>query len=74
MMSARVAPLPRLWQCAPMRRGTSKAGGFFLTLGILLGLVAGVIAGNAMAGVLFGTLAGLALAVVTWLLDRRRPS
>jgi hypothetical protein len=55
-------------------RNTSKAGGVFLTLGILLGLVGGVIMGNTMGGVLVGTAAGLTLAVLTWLLDRRRSS
>jgi len=57
-----------------MRGSTGKAGGFFLTLGILAGLVAGVATGNTMGGVLIGTLAGIALAVVTWVIDRRRPS
>jgi hypothetical protein len=63
----------RLWQGAAMR-STSKAGGFFLTLSILLGLVGGVIMGNTMGGVLIGTAAGVALAMLTWLLDRRRSS
>ena len=57
-----------------MRGGNGKAGGFFLTLGILAALVAGVLMGNAMAGVLIGTLAGIALALATWLIDRRQPS
>ncbi len=55
-----------------MRGGTGKAGGFFLTLGVLAGLVAGVAMGNTMGGVLIGTLAGIALALLTWLIDRRR--
>ena len=57
-----------------MRRGTGKAGGVFLTLGILAGLVAGIVMGNAMGGVVVGTVAGIALAVMTWLIDRRRRS
>lgn len=57
-----------------MRTSTSKAGGFFLTLCILLGMVAGVMVGNTMAGVAIGTCAGIAIAIVTWLIDRRRPS
>ena len=57
-----------------MRGSTGKAGGFFLTLGILAGLVAGLFIGNTMGGVLLGTLAGIALALLTWLIDRRRPS
>lgn len=64
----------RLWHGASMRDSTGKAGGFFLTLGILAGLVAGVAIGNTMGGVLIGTLAGIALALLTWLIDRRRPS
>ena len=57
-----------------MRGDTGKAGGIFLTLGVLAGLVAGVAIGNTMGGVVIGTLAGIAFAIVTWLIDRRRPS
>jgi hypothetical protein len=41
----------------------------FLILG---GLVAGVLSGNPMRGVLIGTAAGTALALLLWLIDRRR--
>ena len=56
-----------------MRR-TGTAGGFFLSLCILAGLIAGVVLGNAMAGVLIGSTAGIALALIIWLIDRRRLS
>ena len=67
-----VAHFRRLWHCDAMRGGTSKAGGIFLTLGVVGGLVAGVATGNAMRGVLLGTIAGIVLALLTWLIDRRR--
>ena len=53
-------------------RSTSKAGGIFLTLGILGGMIVGVATGDTMRGVLLGTAAGVALALVTWVIDRRR--
>ena len=55
-----------------MRGSTTKAGGCFLTLCILAGFPLGVAIGNPMKGILIGTGAGIALAVITWLIDRRR--
>ena len=48
------------------------AGGFFLSVLIIAGFVWGAATGQAMRGILFGTLAGIALALVLWLFDRRR--
>jgi ribonuclease PH len=56
----------------PMPSSTTKAGGFFLTVLITGGFIAGVLAGNPMAGVLIGTAVGIALALLLWLIDRRR--
>jgi hypothetical protein len=53
-------------------RNTSRAGGCFLTLCILAGFPLGLAIGNPMKGILIGTGTGIALAVVTWLIDRRR--
>ena len=50
---------------------TTKAGGCFLTLCILAGLPLGLAIGNPMKGILIGTGAGIVLALVTWLIDRR---
>ena len=55
-----------------MQRPTAKAGGCFLTLCILAGFVAGLAIANPMKGVLIGTAAGAAIAVILWLIDRRR--
>ena len=51
---------------------TAKAGGCFLTICILAGFPLGLAIGNPMKGVLIGTGTGIALALITWLIDRRR--
>ena len=56
----------------PRMPSTSKAGGCFLTVCILGGFPLGLALGNPMKGILIGTGTGIALAVVTWLIDRQR--
>jgi len=51
---------------------TAKAGGCFLTICILAGFPLGLATGNPMKGVLIGTGTGIALALITWLIDSRR--
>jgi len=51
---------------------TSKAGGCFLTICILAGFPLGLAIQNPMKGILIGTGTGIALAVITWLIDRHR--
>jgi hypothetical protein len=51
---------------------TAKAGGCFLTICILAGFPLGLAIGNPMKGILIGTGTGIALALITWLIDRRR--
>ena len=63
--------LSPLWHGSDMPRRSTKAGGFFLTLSILLGLVAGVAMQNPMQGVLIGTGIGVVIVVLLWLADRR---
>ena len=55
-----------------MRGSSTRAGGCFLTICILGGFVAGLAIGNPMKGVLIGTGLGAALALLLWLMDRRR--
>lgn len=55
-----------------MTTRNTRAGGCFLTLCILAGFPLGLAIGNPMKGVLIGTAAGAALAVLLWLIDRRR--
>lgn len=55
-----------------MRGSSTRAGGCFLTIFILGGFVAGLAINNPMKGVLIGTGLGAALAVLLWLMDRRR--
>ena len=55
-----------------MARRNARAGGIFLTIGILAGLGWGLAAGNPMKGILIGTALGAAAALLLWLLDRSR--
>jgi hypothetical protein len=55
-----------------MRGSTTKAGGCFLTICILAGFPLGLAIGNPMKGILIGTGVGIALAVGTWLIDKKR--
>jgi hypothetical protein len=51
---------------------TSRAGGCFLTLFILLGFLYGLSIRNPLKGVLIGVGIGAVLAIATWLIDLRR--
>ena len=55
-----------------MTRRNSAAGGFFLTAAIMIGLAAGIWQGQLVIGLITGTSIGVAAAVATWLIDRRR--
>lgn len=50
----------------------SQAGGSILAISIIAGTVAGVIVRQPSIGFLVGTAAGVLLAVLFWLNDRRR--
>ena len=51
---------------------STRAGGCFLTICIIAGFPLGLAIGNPMKGVLIGTGAGIVLAALTWLMDRKR--
>ena len=51
---------------------STRAGGCFLTICILVGFPLGLAIGDPMKGILIGTGAGIALAVLVWLIDSRR--
>lgn len=53
-------------------RHTPAAGGIFLFLGPVLGAVYGAGRGEPVAWMLYGFAAGVVLAVLTWLIDRKR--
>jgi hypothetical protein len=61
----------RLCHGRKMQR-TTRAGGCFLTVCIIAGFPLGLAIGNPMKGILIGVGAGALLAVLTWLIDRRR--
>jgi hypothetical protein len=53
-------------------RPTTRAGGCFLALFLLLGFLYGLSIRDPLKGTLIGLGVGIALAVVTWLIDRQR--
>ena len=55
-----------------MATRNAKAGGIFLTVGILVGFGWGAAVGEPMMGILIGTALGAVAALALWLLDRRR--
>jgi hypothetical protein len=55
-----------------MAARATRAGGCFLSLSVLAGLVYGLAIGNPMQGILIGTGSGILLALIVWLVDRRR--
>jgi hypothetical protein len=55
-----------------MQGRSTRAGGCFLTLFLLLGFLFGLSIRNPLKGVLIGLAIGTVLAVGTWLIDRRR--
>lgn len=55
-----------------MEQRSTKAGGCFLTIFILLGFLFGLSIRNPLKGVLIGLGVGIVLATATWLIDRAR--
>ena len=55
-----------------MQGSTSRAGGCFLALFLLLGFLYGLSIRNPLKGVLIGLGIGIVLAIATWLIDKYR--
>ena len=55
-----------------MQGNSTRAGGCFLTVFIMLGFVYGLSIRNPLKGVLIGLGVGIVFAVATWLIDARR--
>jgi hypothetical protein len=55
-----------------MQGSSTRAGGCFLTIFILLGFLYGLSIRNPLKGTLIGLGVGIVFAVGTWLIDRRR--
>lgn len=49
-----------------------QAGGAILAIAIIVGVVAGMMVGQPSIGFLVGTAAGILLAILVWLNDRRK--
>lgn len=65
-------PLGESKERAMQQGRTPAAGGFFLFLGPVLGAIYGAGRGEPIAWMLVGFGVGVALAVMIWLIDRRR--
>jgi hypothetical protein len=68
----RLASAAGLCQGPAMTTRNTRAGGCFLTVCILAGFPLGLAIKNPMKGILIGTGVGAALAVLLWLIDRRK--
>ena len=55
-----------------MNRRSTAAGGVFLFLGLLIGAIYGINAGQPMLWLLRGFGIGIGLALLIWIIDRRR--
>ncbi|MBC9032756.1 hypothetical protein IAG41_10170 [Sphingomonas sp. JC676] len=58
-----------------MANTTSRAplaGGFLLSMSILIGAVVGAVKGEASFGFVIGAAVGITLALLVWLIDRMR--
>ncbi len=55
-----------------MKTRSTAAGGIFLSLGTIIGAVYGISRGQPIQWMLFGFGAGVALAILVWLVDRWR--
>ncbi len=56
----------------PKPKQNSLAGGVFIAIGLTGGAIIGVLRGQGSAGMVIGLIAGIALAVIVWLVDRNR--
>jgi hypothetical protein len=68
-----VAPRDPICQVGGMNeRRFSASGGIFLFLGPVVGALIGISRGEPILGMLFGFGVGAALALLVWIIDRRK--
>jgi hypothetical protein len=66
-----LAPARALCHGCAMIKPDARAGGCFLSLLIIAGFIAGLSFGDPVAGALIGTAAGIVVAALVWLADRK---
>ena len=54
----------------PQKPSSASAGGVFIALGLMIGAVIGIRSGQASLGMVIGIGAGLAAALLVWLIRR----
>ena len=68
----RLADQRRLCQLGAMTTPDPRAGGFLLSVLIVVGLAIGIAAGSPITGAVVGTAAGILVALLVWATDRGR--
>ena len=64
----RLADRGGLCQLGVMTKPDPRAGGFLLSLLIVIGLVVGIAIGSPIAGAIIGTALGVVIAVLVWII------
>ena len=61
-----------LCHSSAMTKPDPRAGGFLLSMLIVIGLIVGIVIGSPITGAVIGTAAGILVALIVWAADRGR--